>query len=139
LMASSSCSAGISDYDTLSNATAQTSRPNTGALKNPTMEQVARLPPVQNDSGSTVNGIFTLLGAACLIPWNGNSPFCDNLAPFLIRNAIQRMGDSPLKNTYASSFVVLYQFARWPTLIHATLTTSSVRSCPLGINDMKVN
>ena len=89
-MMASSSSGGISDYGTISNATAQASTPNTGAIKNPTVEQVARLPPVQNDFGSTVNGIFTLLGAACLMPWNGNSPFCDNLAHLLIRNAIQR-------------------------------------------------
>lgn len=76
-MASSSSGAGIPDYGTLSDATAQTSTRNTGASKNPTVEEVARLPPVQHDSGSTVNAIFTLLGAAVLIPWNGNSPSCD--------------------------------------------------------------
>jgi len=137
-MASSSTGAGISDYGTLSNATAQASTTNTGAPKNPIVEQVARLPPVQNDSESTVNSIFTLLGAACLIPWNGISPFCDFLRslfdlerdPAMITALpyfVLRMGDSPLKNTYASSFVALYQFARWPTLIHATLTASRVR------------
>ena len=74
-MASSSSGAGIPDYGTLSDATVQASTPNPGASKNPTVEQVARLPPVQHDAGSTVNGIFTLLGAAVLIPWNGKSPF----------------------------------------------------------------
>ena len=89
-MASSSSGAGIPDYGTLSNATTQASTPNTGASKDPTVEQVARLPPVQTDSGSTVNRIFTLLGAACLMPWNGISPFYDVLRFLLIRNAIQR-------------------------------------------------
>ena len=75
-MASSSSSLPP-DYGTLSNAAnaaAQTPTPNTGTLKKPTVEQTARLPLLQNGSESTVNRIFTLLGAASLIPWNGILP-----------------------------------------------------------------
>lgn len=77
LMASSSSGAGLPPgYGTLSNAAAQASTPNTGTLKDPALEQVAPLSPVQNSTeSSTVNNIFTLLGAASLMPWNGILPF----------------------------------------------------------------
>ena len=144
-MASSSSGAGIPpDYGTLSNAAAQASTPNTVTLNKPTMEQTARLPPLQTSSESTVNRIFTLLGAASLMPWNGILPshYILGFSPDSERNLamitalpyfVSRMGDSPLKNTYASSFVLTYQSVRWPTLIHATLTTSSVRLCHPGM------
>jgi hypothetical protein len=79
-MASPSSGPGIPpDYGTLSNAAAQAPTSNTGTM---IVEQAARLPPVRNNSAeSTVNSIFTLLGAACLIPWNGISPFRDILKP----------------------------------------------------------
>lgn len=83
MMASSSAGAGIPpNYGTLSNAAAQAPTLNTGASKVPTVEQIARLPPVQNDSESTVYSIFALLGAASLIPWNGISPFHAIPRPF---------------------------------------------------------
>ena len=144
-MASSSSGAGIPpDYGTLSNASTQVSTSNTETLKKPTVAQVPRLPPIQNSSEPTVNRIFALLGAASLMPWNGilSSHSILGLSPDSERDPamitalpyfVSRMGDSPLKNTYASSFVLTYQSVRWPTLIHATLTTSSVRLRDVGM------